>query len=110
MSEVKYTELKHKYERIAFLKRKLATDARWATQAVARIFEYQTADEQATDTTRIWNGVGFTGADAEILSSFAKQINENRFAGSPKQMSILFKKMPKYAKQLERIASTKEAA
>ena len=104
-----YNEAKFKYERIAALKEKLSSDVRWAKAGCARIFEYQTRDEQETDSTRIWNGVGFSGADAEILSSFAKQINAGTFVGSPKQLEILFKKMPKYAKQLDRIAQAKAA-
>lgn len=99
-----YNELQHKYQRIAFLKEKLATDLNWAKAGCQRIYEYQTADEQATGETRNLNGVGFSGADSFILSSFAEQINAGRFAGTKKQLDILFQKMPKYAKQLDAIA------
>ena len=106
-----YTDCKFKKDRIALLREKLGTSKAWAMTACSRIFEYQTADEQNSDDTREHNGVGFTGADAYILSRFAKSIDAKKFVGSPKQMAILFKKMPKYAKQLDGIAQTKiEAA
>lgn len=104
-----YNELQYKYERIALLKEKLSSDARWAIEGCKRIYEYQTSSEQSSGTTQVWNNVGFSGADAEILSSFAEQMNAGRFVGSPKQMEILFKKMPKYAKQLDGIAQAKAA-
>lgn len=102
-----YNELQYKYQRIQLLKDKLSSDANWAMKGCQRIFEYQTRDEQNTDSTRELNGVGFSGCDAEILSSFAKQINAGRFVGSQKQMKILFAKMPKYSKQLDVIAQSK---
>lgn len=70
-----------------------------AAKGCTRIFEYQTASEQETESTRLYNGVGFTGSDAKILSSFAKQINRGKSL-SEKQNYILKKLMPKYANQL----------
>jgi len=102
-----YNELRYKYERIAYLKDKLSSDARWAIEGCKRIYQYQTASEQASGHTQVWNDVGFSGCDAEILSSFAEQMNAGKFVGSPKQMEILFKKMPKYAKQLDGIAQNR---
>lgn len=106
-----YSELTTKKSRISFLREMLASEIRWAVKGLVTIYEYQTADEQSCGDTREHNGVGFTGTDGEILSSFAEQVNKNRFKGSPKQLDILFKKMPKYAKQLDIIAQSKlEAA
>ena len=105
----KYEDCATKQARIDFLRHKLGNDRRWAEQGCIRIYAYQTASEQSTQSTHLHNGVGFSGADAEILSSFAEQINTGRFVGSDKQMRILFKKMPKYAKQLEKIAAAKVA-
>lgn len=102
-----YNECKFKKDRIALLREKLGTNKAWAMKGCSRIFEYQTADEQNSDVTNEYNGVGFTGADAFIMSRFAKSIDEGKFVGSPKQMAILFKKMPKYAKQLDGIAQSK---
>ena len=43
--------------------------------------------------------MGFTGIDAQILTSFASQV-EKGFTLSQKQTSLLFKMMPKYAGQI----------
>jgi len=103
-----YTACTFKKDRIALLRANLASNASWATRGCQCIFGYQTADEQSIGVTVEDNGVGFTGADSTILSSFAKQINAGRFVGSKKQMDILFKKMPKYAKQLDNVAQAKQ--
>ncbi len=102
-----YSNLTTKKSRIAFLREMLASEIRWAMKGLVTIYEYQTDSEQSCGVTRDHNGVGFTGADGEILSSFALQVNKNRFKGSEKQLNILFKKMPKYAKQLDSIAQSK---
>lgn len=91
----KITQLQKK----EFLKKKLGSDSRWAKHALLKIFEFQTAEEQEAEHTYFHNGVGFTGADGEILSSFAKQLQRKGYL-SPKQMTFLFKKMPKYWKQI----------
>jgi hypothetical protein len=86
-----------------FVKRKLSTDPRWTKHALLKIFEFQTAEEQDSEHTYFHNGVGFTGADGEILTSFAKQLQRKGYL-SPKQMNLLFKKMPKYWKQIVSIS------
>jgi hypothetical protein len=48
--------------------------------------------------------VGFTGTDAEILSSFSKQLIEKGWL-SPKQMVIVRKKIKKYENQMAKIAT-----
>ncbi len=98
-----FNELKTKKARIAHIKEQLATDPRWAVRGLLRIYEGQTAEEQNSEHTIDANGVGFNGVDAEIMSSFAKQVLKGRTL-SPKQMAIVFKKIPKYAKQLEGVA------
>jgi len=105
---MKYGDCKFKYERIALLKERLGTSAAWALQGLVRIYEYQTADEQACGHTREFNSVGFSGVDGELLSSFAEQYQEKGYL-SKKQMALVFKKMPKYAKQLDGVAQTKAA-
>lgn len=84
---------------INYVKLKLNTDAAWATRAIVKLYELQTADEQISQTTTNVNGVGFNGTDATILSSFAEQINKGRTL-SPKQLAIAFKKLPKYNRQV----------
>ena len=71
----------------------------FAGAALLAIFQYQTEQEKSANATSEHNGVGFSGVDAEILSSFAKQfIAKGKL--SDKQVSLLLKKMPKYAVQL----------
>jgi len=82
-----------------FIKNKLATDPRWAKHGLSKIFEFQTEEEQTMETTCVHNNVGFTGADGEILASFAKQLERKGYL-SPRQMELLYKKMPKYWKQI----------
>lgn len=82
-----------------YLKLKLSTDYRWMTTALIRIYEFQTREEQNAQTTMHHNDVGFSGADGEILSSFAVQF-QRRGSLSPRQCEIGFKKIPKYWKQL----------
>ena len=103
-----FTELTTKKARVAHIRSKLNNDKEWALKGLMRIYSHQTADEQATHTTRVHNNVGFTGADAEILSSFAEQVNRKRVL-SVKQMAIVFKMMPKYAGQLEKVSKSGES-
>jgi len=83
-----------------FLKNKLATDSAWALRALVRIHEFQTMDEQAAGVTREANSVGFSGADAEFLTSLTRQYL-TRGSLSEKQMSFVFKRMPRYWGQIK---------
>lgn len=86
---------------------------KWLVRGILAIYACQTADERSSQTTKHHNGVGFNGTDANIMSSFARQIQswqatENpRYPSplSPKQLGLARKKMSKYAGQLARIAS-----
>lgn len=86
----------------------------WVVRSVKAIFEKgQTADEQNSESTQHFNGVGFNGADAAILSSFAKQIiawyqkgtPKYRFPLSPKQLTMARQRIMKYTRQLAEIAN-----
>jgi len=88
------------------IKAKVSTDRRYAERAIVVIFERQTSDEQSSECTTHKNGVGFSAFDAEILSSFAKQLLSGRHL-SEKQLAIAFKKMPYYSRQLFEAAVTK---
>lgn len=68
-------------------------------RALLCIFQNQTFDEQKSESTNKYNGVGFTGADAPLLSSFAKQLKYKGYL-SEKQDAILKRKIIKYARQL----------
>lgn len=102
-----------KKAKIEYFKVKLATDPKWAVQGLLRIFRNQTVEEQAHAQTTDHNGIGFTGQDAHILTSFANQVKRKQaechakgweikweWALSRKQMALLHCKMPKYAAQL----------
>lgn len=92
-----------KKDLLAALKARLATDDRWALRALVVVYGNQTAAEQATQQTIEHNGIGFSGPDAEILSSFAQQY-QRRGSLSPKQMHVLRRKIPSYAGQIARVA------
>lgn len=92
-----------KTETIQEWKEKLGSDPRWALRGLTRIYQFQTDQEKRINETVVENGVGFSGVDANILSSFALQLEMGRRL-SKKQMEIVFKKMPKYAGQLFEIS------
>lgn len=83
-------------------------------RAILAVYAYQTATEKTDQATEEDNGVGFTGADAEILSSFATGIVRSRYCDgdrlSLKQDKIAARKLGKYAGQLLRIAAENAAA
>jgi hypothetical protein len=100
----------------------VGTREKWAEHAILALYARQTQDEQRVGATKENNSVGFNGTDSVILSSFAKQIlgleRWNSQKGrldkgspkslSPKQMAVAFKALPKYARQLHRIAYPEE--
>lgn len=73
-------------------------------RALKKIYAEQTADEQSSGETTHRNGVGFNGADAPILSSFAEFLKRTGFL-TPKQRALARKKLVKYNKQLTRLAN-----
>lgn len=96
-----------KIETTTYFKKMLSTSTKWAVAGMVKIYEYQTADEQNTEETHESNGVGFSHCDANILTSFSKQVGRG-WNLSPKQMALVFKKMPKYARQLIEHADTEK--
>lgn len=99
---MKYSELKTKKEKVAFVKQMLASNPAWAVRGLLKIYEFQTEAEQRVGETTEDNGVGFSGCDAHILSSFAEQIKNGRQM-SEKQLAMIYKKMPRYSRQLVNI-------
>ena len=87
-----------------FVRFKLSTDEAWAKKALLKIYEFQTNEEQMRGNTLFYNGVGFNGADAEILSSLAEQFKRKGWL-SPKQMAIVMRKMQKYTRQVIQISN-----
>ena len=86
-----------------FLKGKLSSDPRWALRALVRIYERQTPDEKVKHETEESNGIGFTGFDARILSSLAKQYMKHHIL-TISQIEVVRNKIPKYWRQLIDIA------
>lgn len=82
-----------------FLKDKLSTNEVWAKAALLRVYENQTNEEQCIEGLVERNYIGFSAAHAEILSSFAKQLKD-RGSLSTKQMTYVFKYIPKYWNQI----------
>lgn len=99
---------------------KISTNDAWLIKAILVVYSGQTEQEQNSQVTLEENGMGFTGADAQILSSFANQIqrriddykrapnfnsewNPNAKISrllSAKQKAIAITKMAKYYKQI----------
>lgn len=71
-------------------------------RAMMKIYDYQTIAERRIGGTTEHNGVGFTGVDGTILSSFCDCYIKYRRL-TERQMVIVRKKMPKYVKQLLKI-------
>lgn len=88
----------------AFIKDKLSHDRRWQVKGLLAIYDHQTNEEQQLKTTNRFNGVGFTGSDARILSSLATFYQRNKYL-SEKQIAILSRKMPKYWQQILNISN-----
>jgi hypothetical protein len=116
-----FAELKTKKARIEFIREKLKTDDRWMLKGLIVIFDNQTHDEQRVGSVHVHNGIGFTRADAEIMSDFAKRLIARGLRQAlaekqpvsvdklftVKQAAIFKKKIAKYANQLAKEAEQK---
>ncbi len=102
-----YTEQTTKKAQVAYIREHLLTSFKWASKGLITIYGFQTASEQNMGHTHDDNGVGFSGVDSEILSSFAEQVNKGRNL-STKQIVILHRLMPKYAGQLHKISNKEQ--
>ena len=77
---------------------------KWLYRGIMAIYNKQTADEQAVETTKYNNGVGFNGRDAKFMSSLAKSYQKyNRLTG--RQIAAARKVLKKYCGQLTKIAN-----
>ncbi len=75
-------------------------------RALLVLFNNQTQVEQSSEHTLVWNGKGFTGADARMGTSMAKQYQRVGYL-SPKQIQFWRKpnvrgisRIGKYTRQL----------
>ena len=94
---------------VDLVRERMAADDSWVIRGLIAIYRMQTASEQASKSTDVLNGVGFTGVDAAFGSSLAEQAIK-RGSLSPKQMIYARRMMRKYAGQLVRIAQGQMAA
>lgn len=104
---MKYAELTTKKAKIDFIRERLQCDSTWAIRGLVKVYDYQTESEKNIQATTDSNGVGFSGIDGDILSSYAEQVKKGRTM-SQKQMSVIHRTMPKYATQLQRIVDNKQ--
>lgn len=72
--------------------------------ALKKLYAEQTADEQATSTTKHQNGAGFNSVDSRFLSSTAEFLLKTGFL-TYKQKAAVRRKLVKYTKQLTRLAN-----
>lgn len=93
-----------KKQQIYFLRTILASNKKWAIQALIRMYQQQTQEEQTTGETIEANGVGFSGHDSTIMSNIANQVIKYHSI-SPKQMDIVFRIIPKYSKQILKMSN-----
>jgi hypothetical protein len=82
-----------------FVRAKLKTNEKWQLAAMLKIYDLQTEDEKAMGDTCKYNGVGFSGAHGEIMSSLAVQYQRKGWL-SPKQKAIVAKIIHKYTRQV----------
>lgn len=88
----------------AYIKHQLTTDRSWTLASLIKVLQNQTIDELRTDSTRYNNDIGFTAADAHILTQLAKYY-EMQGQLTLKQLEILFDRMPKYWKQVKDVSN-----
>lgn len=80
----------------------------WLVRGLLAIYARQTNDEQVSHSTKHHNQRGFNGTDATILTSYVEQWKQRHWL-SDKQLAKIRQKLPKYAKQLARVARTPAA-
>ena len=79
--------------------RLLESSNKAVARAVLVVYRNQTEYEKVCQSTQEDNGVGFSGVDAEILSSFAEFYLQHRFL-TPRQIAIARNKVKKYWRQI----------
>lgn len=85
----------------------LRTNDRALCRAVLAIYRRQMADEQAAQSTHYNNGVGFTAADARVMTQIAQTLIADDYILDTVDMATARERMPKYAGQLLEIAMAK---
>jgi len=89
-----------KKEAIEYLRWRIGFDDKWCKKALTVIFSRQTVEEQNTDQTILYNKMGFTGRDANFLSSIYKNMKQYNGHLTSRQLDVLKRIMPKYSRQI----------
>jgi hypothetical protein len=98
------------------VRERIATSNTSVERAILAIYARQTSDEQTSDQTKHSNNMGFTGADARMLSSFAKWIGKrSQYVPegkrlSDKQIAYARPRLAKYAVQLLKVYKAQHPA
>jgi hypothetical protein len=86
------------------IKKLLMTNDKFLLRGLLAIYSLQTEDEKSANTTKYCNSVGFNSIDSNFLCGLAEQLKTKRFL-TPKQISFVRKLLPKYSKQMLKIAN-----
>jgi hypothetical protein len=78
-------------------------------KAMLWIYHFQTETEKETDSTHIYNDVGFSGPHAQIMSAFSKQLYGSSYL-SEKQLVIVRKIIKRYAGQIVKLLTSGKIA
>lgn len=89
-----------------YLRKRLSEDKQ-ALRAMELIYNYQTPTEQSHKRTELRNNIGFSGVDAELMTSFVNQYKTRGFL-SKKQMEIVRRVMKKYWRQVKEASDEKK--
>lgn len=81
----------------------LLTNDRMVIASLIKLYNYQTDEEQSTNSTVDSNGVGFNSFDSDALSNIARQCLE-KLSISAKQVNFVRHKIVKYSGQIAKIA------
>ena len=100
------TQFTTKDQVIAFYREQMTKNEVAAIKGLLHVYANQTAAEQETKSTNLYNGVGFTGADARSCSIAASIITFKFKRGyvSEKQQVLLDRKMPKVREAMPKYA------
>lgn len=90
------------YYTVEQIAEKLATNWKWASAGMKRIYAEQTRDEQVDRSTKWHNGVGFSAAHAHKMSRLTEALERGRGL-SKAEWDYVFRVMPQYAAQLHRL-------
>lgn len=86
---------------------KIDIDDRAVCVAMVWIYQRQTADEKASESTKHENGVGFTSSDARLGTYYAKYVLSGKWL-SGKHLARARRMAYKYAGQLAEEANERE--